>query len=74
MAQAYLEVGKLRPADKFYIAVKGKGTDEGNVYFAMREAHAYGVDKLENDIRNEYPGFESKGSGLPHTGWEMIFG
>ncbi|HMY84211.1 MAG: hypothetical protein KDC31_10505 [Saprospiraceae bacterium] len=69
MAQAYLEVGKLRPADKFYIAVKGKGTDEGNVYFAMREAHAYGVDKLENDIRNEYPGFESKGSGLLHTGW-----
>ncbi|MBK8722985.1 MAG: hypothetical protein IPL95_12175 [Saprospiraceae bacterium] len=68
MAQAYLNVGKLRPCDKFYIAVKGPGTDEGNMFFAMKEAHEYGIGKLDEDLREEYPDFNYGKSGLPHTG------
>lgn len=69
MAQAYLEAGHLRPADKFYIAVKGPGTDEGNMFFAMKEAHSYGIKNLDVDLINEYPDFENGKSGLPHTGY-----
>ena len=69
MAKAYLEEGKLRPADKFYIAVKGAGTDEGNVYFAMIQAHKQGIDKIEEDYRKHYKHDHEGYSWLPHTGY-----
>ena len=68
MARAYLKAGKLRPADKFYIAVKGAGTDEGNVNFSMKQAYDIGIQKLETEYSTDYAS-DTEGKGaLPITG------
>ena len=69
MAQAYLVAGKLRPADKFYIAIVGWGTDEGNVFFSMKEAYAQAGDKLESELEKEYNRELKGASDLPKGGY-----